>query len=109
MNSDIELHCGNLSDVNINHTPLYRNSRLVFIKPSQKKTSNVQIPTPLNIAHDGSSEPVEIQSQIVNLQGCINRLECEIQRKENFYRKQLDTLASHIQDAICIQPASLTR
>lgn len=109
VNSDIGLHQQNVSkDDTLHHTRVYRNSRLAYVKPSQKKLSNIQISN-LNVGQDGTSNPEEIQPEIESLITDIHRLEFEIQRKERFYREQLDSLASHIQDAICIQPASLRR
>ncbi|XP_053407512.1 tubulin epsilon and delta complex protein 1-like isoform X1 [Mercenaria mercenaria] len=108
--AEIQSHQNNLEDRVLKHgPPLYRNSRLTFIKPSQKKLSNVQIPALNNVTTDGLSDPVNIQSEIESLQEHINQLECEIRRKERYYRNRLDKMASHIPGAICIQPASLTR
>ena len=92
-----------------NVLPLYRNSRLLFVKPSSKKSSNVQIPVLNNITTDGLLDPVDLQCELTGLQAKIDQLECELQRKERYYRNRLDKMAFHIPGAICIQPASLTK
>ncbi|XP_060588135.1 LOW QUALITY PROTEIN: tubulin epsilon and delta complex protein 1-like [Ruditapes philippinarum] len=92
-----------------NGLPLYRNTRLLFVKPSVKKSSNIQIPNSNNMSTDGICDPVDLQSEITNIQAYVNQLECELQRKERYYRERLDKMASDIPGAICIQPASLTK
>ena len=91
-----------------NVLPLYRNSRLSFVKPF-KKPSNIKLPVVNNMSTDGVSGPVDLQSELTNIQAHIHQLECELQRKERYYRNQLDKMAFHIPGAICIQPASLTK
>lgn len=84
-----------------------RDPRLVFLKPSQRKAQSVQI---TDTAQDiGISDSMELQTEIEHLEKKISRLQCQLHRTERYCRQQLDKKAALIPDAICIQPASLTR
>ena len=88
---------------------------LAYVKNSaNKKHSNTQTDSglvsksqghfPWQGQGDSYEMPVDIRSEIAAMETQLHRLEFETERKRNCYRSELDNMASHIPDAICIQP-----
>lgn len=80
----------------------FKEPRLVYVKKTlNKKSSN--IPS----GAEGMGETPNIKTEIEALETNLRRLEYEGKRKDDFYRKELDSLAATVPGAICIQPTSL--
>lgn len=79
----------------------FREPRLVYVnKTSNKKSGNISSGT------EGVETP-NVKTELEALESNLKRLEYEGNRKEDYYRKELDSLAATVPGAICIQPTSL--
>ena len=80
----------------------FREPRFVFVKKTpNKKSSNIPTGT------DGIGDAPNINTEIEALESNLKRLEYESRRKEDYYKKELDSFAATVPGAICIQPTSL--
>ena len=81
----------------------FKEPRFVYVKKtSNKKSGNVTLP-----GTEGVNEMPNIKTEIEVLESNLKRLEYEAERKEDYYRKELDSLAATVLGAVCIQPTSL--
>ncbi len=60
-------------------------------------------------ADDGSGKEVwhDIQNEISSLQGTVEWLQSEIQRKQDGFRSEMEALSKKLGDAICIPPKEI--
>ena len=80
----------------------FREPRLAFVKKTpNKKSSNIPSGT------EAVGDIPNINTEIEALESNLKRLEYESKRKEDHYKKVLDSLAATVPGAICIQPTSL--
>ena len=80
----------------------FREPRFVFVKKTpNRKTSNIQT------GAEAVGDTPTINTEIAALESNLKRLEYESRRKEENYRKELDSFAATVPGAICIQPTLL--